>query len=58
MLGAMWSQKFSDSQNWLLFLLLNVGFSNSHPLNPRQHYFFRALDVDLCVECEAMREDE
>ena len=43
---------------WHRVLLLDVGSSSSHPLNPGQHYFLQALDVDLHVDSEAIWENE
>ena len=50
-----------DSQSlvvWRRVLLSEVGSSSSHPLYPGQNYSTQALDVDLCVECKAMWDNE
>ena len=43
---------------WCTILFPDVRSSSSQPLNPGQHYLFQALDVGLCVESEAMWDDE
>ena len=40
--------------HWILFR--DVGYSSSRPFDPVKRYLFRAHDVSLCVESEAMCE--
>ena len=39
-------------------ILSDVGSSSSHPLDSERHYLLSTLDLGLCVESEAMWEDE
>ena len=36
----------------------DIGSSNSHPLDSKQHYFLQPLDVSLHIESKVMWEDE
>ena len=43
---------------WHKVFLFDVGSSSSHCLNPEKHYILQRLDGGLCVESEAIWEDE